>query len=409
MRTISDYESVVGEDFIEELKCAAKHLDGKVIQMVNSTAVGGGVAELLNHMVPLLKDLGVDTRWDVIKGGEKFFQVTKALHNALHGKEENITEDMIDEFKRVTEENLSAMELYGDIMFVHDPQPIGLIKAKNKFKDKKWIWRCHIDISNPYRKAWEFLEPYILMYDASVVSAPNFTRTLPIPQFLISPSIDPFSDKNKELPEAVIKKVFQKYKIDMSRAVITQISRFDYLKDPIGVIQAYRMVKKYEDCQLVLAGGAADDDPESLEVLAKVMAEAEKDRDIFVLNLPPFSDIEINALQRGSTIILQKSIKEGFGLTVTEALWKGKPVVASAVGGITRQIRKHRITGLLVHSVEGCAYMIRQLLTDSDFADRLGKAGREHVRHNFLVTRHIKDYMLMFLSLYYPGKSMVYL
>jgi trehalose synthase len=243
-------------------------------------------------------------------------------------------------------------------------------------------------------------------YNAAVFSAPEFAQELPVRQFLISPSIDPLSDKNKELPQNAIDNVLKKYDIDGDRPIVTQISRFDRLKDPIGVIEAYLNVKKYTDCQLVLAGGGAADDPEGVSVYEECKEISTKDKDIHVLLLAQ-NDIEINALQRASTVIVQKSIKEGFGLTVAEALWKGKPVVASNVGGIPLQIA-HKYSGLLCHSIEGATFAIKQLLNSPEYAQKLGKNGKEHIRNNFLITRHLKDYMLLFLSLYHE-KDVVYL
>jgi len=403
MAKIEEYIPIVGQSIIDDLKLLAEKLKGKVIQHINSTSVGGGVAEILSRMVPLLKELGVDTRWDLIKGGEQFFEVTKKFHNALQGGTEIISRHDFDIFMETSQKNIDGVDTYGDIVFIHDPQPIGLIKKK---ANNKWIWRCHIDVSNPNQRVWSFLKDFVADYDAVVFSAPTFSQRLPIRQFLISPSIDPLSDKNRELPQKVIDSVLSKYSILKDKPIITQISRFDRLKDPVGVIEAYQQVKKYIDCQLVLAGGAATDDPEGMKVLEEVKEKAKQDRDIHILLLP-HNDIEVNALQRASTVIIQKSIKEGFGLTVAEALWKAKPVVASKVGGITLQI-KHKYSGLLCHSIEGASFAIKQLLNSPEYAKKLGENGREHIRTNFLLTRHLRDYMLLFLSLYHP-EDIVYL
>jgi len=396
---IQDYVPIVGRSTIEELRALAERLSGKVIQNVNSTFTGGGVAEILARMVPLLNQLGVDAQWATIKGDKDFFDVTKKFHNALHGRKEDISPQDFAAFLEVSKKNIEELKFHGDIQFIHDPQPIALI-AKKKELGGKWIWRCHIDVSNPDKRVWEFMRNFVTDYDAAVFSAPNFSQELPIRQFLISPSIDPLSDKNKELPSEVIDSVLSKYGLDKDKPIVAQISRFDYLKDPIGVIQAFELVRKSIDCQLVLAGGTATDDPESEKVLEEVRQRASDNPDIHILLIPPESDIEINALQRASTVILQKSIKEGFGLTVTEALWKGKPVVASAVGGIQLQV-KNKLTGLLCHSVEGAAYAVKRLLSNKEYALWLGKNAREHVRQNFLITRHLKDYLLLFTSLYY--------
>src|ERR1043166_2319493 len=259
-----------------------------------------------------------------------------------------------------------------------------------------WVWRCHIDLSHPNDAVWSFLEPWVARYDAAIFSSPAFARRLPIPQYLFHPAIDPLSEKTKPLDPSYVRKVLEQYGIDPSRPILTQISRFDRLKDPVGVIRAYRSVKRYFDCQLVLAGGAATDDPEGVEVLRETQEAANQDPDIHVIALPD-APLEINALQRGSTIIIQKSLREGFGLTVTEALWKKKPVVASAVGGIPAQVI-HKHTGLLAHSVEGTAYQIRFLLANPNIAQRLGEQGYEHVRENFLITGNVKRYLTMFLQ-----------
>ena len=398
MSELKDYIPVVGQAAVDDLNILAERLRGKRIQHVNSTAVGGGVAEILNRMVPLLKEVGVDTRWDVIKGGEQFFEVTKKFHNALHGRPEEVTAADFEIFRETGRKNAQEMDTGADIVFVHDPQPIMLVEKKS---GNKWLWRCHIDVSNPSRRVWDFLMDFIPRYDSAVFSAPSFSRRLPSRQFLISPSIDPLSDKNRELPDETVKRVMDKYGIPRDKPVITQISRFDRLKDPVGVIEAFRLARKHADCRLVLAGGTASDDPEGMSVLSEVREKAQGDPDIHIL-LMKQNDLEINALQRGSTVIMQKSLKEGFGLTVTEALWKGKPVVASGVGGIPLQI-KHRYSGLLCHSIDGAAFALKQLLGNPAYAAGLGENGRRHVRNNFLLTTHLRNYLLLFVSLYTSG------
>ncbi len=406
MPAIKDYIPIVGQGIIDELFLLAERCREKTVRNINSTAVGGGVAEILLRMIPLLRELGIDVRWDVIKGDEKFFTITKKMHNALHGVPVEITESEIEYFLSINEMNANEMEFAGDIIFVHDPQPIGLINKKKSI-GKKWLWRCHIDFTEPQERIISFLESYINQYDRAVFSAPSFARKLQIPQVLISPSIDPLSDKNRELPEETISKILEQFNIDKNRPIVTQISRFDYLKDPVGVIQAYKKVKQYIDCQLVLAGGGATDDPEGMKVLQEVKDAGADDPDIHILFLPPASDIEINALQRASTVILQKSLKEGFGLTVAEALWKGKPVIASAVGGIPLQIT-HKYSGILTYSIDGTAYYLKQLLNEPEYAKKLGENGRNNIKNSFLITRHIRDYLLLFLSLYYDEDN-VYL
>jgi trehalose synthase len=405
MVRIEDYAPIIGTAGIDELRLLANQLRGNTLQNINSTAVGGGVAEILTRMVPLMKQLGVDAAWDVIKGDEKFFATTKKIHNGLHGVPVEISNDEYEHFLEINRENAEQIR-FGDMVYVHDPQPIALVE-KRGVVGRRWAWRCHIDFSQPDPKIWQFLKPFIARYDAAVFSAPAFAQKLPVPQILISPSIDPLSDKNKELDDKTIEAVFQRFGIDRSRPVVTQISRFDYLKDPLGVIKAYKLAKERVDMQLVLAGGGATDDPEGPMIMERVKTEGEKDKDIFVLFLPPASDIEINALQRGSTVILQKSLREGFGLTVSEALWKAKPTIASAVGGIPLQIT-HKYSGILTHSIEGTAQWIKQLISAPEYARRLGNNGREHVRNNYLITRHLKDYLLLFVSLMHEG-DVVYL
>jgi len=399
MSRIDDYALIAGASVIEQLRLLAERLAGKTILNVNSTAVGGGVSEILTRMLPLLKDLGVDARWDVIKGNERFFAVTKNMHNALHGMNVDVKVGDLEFFVDVNRRNAAEIDLAADILFIHDPQPIALVERKGDLGGK-WVWRCHIDFTDPRPEVWDFLRGYIERYDGAVFSAPAFSRPLSVKQVLISPSIDPLSDKNRDLGEDEIDRVCAGCGIDRSRPIVTQISRFDYLKDPLGVIRAYRIVKEHTDCQLVLAGGGATDDPEGLRVLDEVRREAESDPDIFVLFLPPGSDFEINALQRASSVVLQKSLKEGFGLTVAEALWKAKPVIASAVGGIPLQIA-HKYSGILTRSVEGTAFWIKQLLQEPAYARRLGINGKEHILGNYLITRHIRDYLLLFLSLYF--------
>ena len=398
------YAPFVGHATIEELRLLGERLRGRTVQNINSTAVGGGVAEILNRLLPLLREVGVDARWDVIRGGDAFYAVTKTIHNALHGQPVALTDQDIAVFRETTEQNLASLALCDDIVFVHDPQPAGLIERRAQ--GSHWIWRCHIDMSAPSPPVWEFLRPWVERYDAAVFSAPQFSRTLPIDQVLIAPSIDPLADKNRELDARTIESVVTGLGIDPSRPLVTQVSRFDRLKDPLGVMEAYLLARKYNDCQLLLVGGSATDDPEGAQVLAECRERAAGHPDIHVVELPPTANVEINALQRASTVILQKSLREGFGLTVSEALWKGKPVIAGAVGGIPLQIT-HRYSGILTHTIDGTAYWIKQLLNAPDFARRLGENGREHVRQNFLLTRHLRDYMLLFLYLSHLGESLI--
>lgn len=391
---LDDYKNIIGEGQLDALRFLAHELKGKSIKMVNSTAVGGGVAEMLNRLVPLLSELEVPTHWDVITGGNDFFEVTKAFHNALHGSTYELTEAAEKIFLMYNEQNRERLHFEEDLVVIHDPQPLALIRSRDKSRSD-WVWRCHIDLSNPDAKVWEFLRPFVEQYDAAIFSSQSFARQLPIPQYLFYPCIDPLSEKNKELSDSSVQKICDEFGIDRSRPIVTQVSRFDRLKDPLGVVQAYKLAKKYVDCQLVLAGGGASDDPEGAAVLQEVKEAAGDDTDIIILDLPPWCALEINAIQRASTLIVQKSLREGFGLTVTEALWKGKPTIAGAVGGIPNQII-HKMTGVLVHTVEGCAFQIRYLLTHPEFARQIGMSGREHVKENFLMTTNVKRWLLLF-------------
>jgi trehalose synthase len=394
---LDDYSSVIGAGEVAELRTLARPLVDREVIMINSTAVGGGVAEILNRLVPLAEELGIKIRWEVMMGGEEFFEVTKSFHNALHGAPYHPEIRHFEIFREYTEKNARRLPLDAEFMVIHDPQPCGLISYREK-KNNHWTWRCHIDLSHSNPAVWNFLAEFVLCYDAAIFSSPEFAKQLPIPQYLFYPAIDPLSEKNRDLPPEFILDVLARYGIDHLRPILTQISRFDRLKDPVGVIRAYRIVRRYFDCQLVLAGGCASDDPEGAAVLKEAQAAADGDPDVKLLELPAWAPLEVNALQRASTIVIQKSLREGFGLTVSEALWKRKPVVASAVGGIPTQII-HKHTGLLAHSVEGTAYQIRFLLSHPEIAGRLGEQGHLHVKENFLITQNLKRYLTLFLQL----------
>ena len=394
--SLADYVNLLGSAEIDELRALAGALKRPDVVMVNSTAVGGGVAEILDRLVPLACELGLNIRWEVIVGGTEFFEVTKGFHNALHGGPNELREDAFDVFLAYNQRNRERLDLDAAYVVIHDPQPAALVSGRAR-GDRHWIWRCHIDLSRPNAEVWGFLRPFVEQYDGAIFSSPAFAQQLPISQYLFYPSIDPLSDKNRELSPEFIDSVLTRFGIDRTRPIVTQISRFDRLKDPVGVVRAWKIVKRYFDCQLVLAGGGAADDPEGAVVAAEVREAAGGDRDIHVLELPPSSPLEVNALQRASTVVVQKSLREGFGLTVAEALWKKRPVVASAVGGIPLQVI-HKHTGLLAHSVEGTAYQIRFLLAHPAIAAKLGEQGHQHVRENFLLTQNLKRYLLLFLA-----------
>lgn len=404
----ADYLPVIGRTEHDLLRHVADTLRGLRVVMVNSTRDGGGVAEILRNMVPLLNELGLDVKWEVVEGNRTFFEMTKTLHNALHGRPEPLTPEMLRSYAEVTRANAERLReaLDRDLVFIHDPQPAGLITHLRR-DGQNWVFRCHIDVSSPHPPAWEFLYDLVRRYDASIFSHPSFAQKLDHPQFLIAPSIDPLADKNKPLPEEFVLKTLERFNLDPKRPLITQVSRFDKLKDPLGVIAAFRLVKRtHPEAQLLLAGGAASDDPESADILPALQEAARQDPDVHVLDLPPFSDLEINAFQRGSAVVLQKSLREGFALTVTEALWKEKPVVATAVGGIPQQVL-HGRTGWLTYSVEGTAYYIRRVLDHPQEGAALGRQGREHVRRNFLITRHIREYLSLFHCVRRPNQGII--
>jgi trehalose synthase len=402
MRRLDRYEEVVGHLEIERLRRLADRLQGKRIVHVNSTRTGGGVAEILGWMVPLLEELGLQARWEVISGSPDFYRVTKAFHNGLQGRPVALRRSDFDLHYEANRDNARQLNLEADIVFVHDPQPIYLPHFTPRGQVRRWIWRCHIDASRPHRAVWKYLEAAIPDYEATIFSMAAFTRPLPRPMFLIPPSIDPLSDKNCPLPDAERLETLARLGIDPERPLLLQVSRFDRFKDPLGVIEAYRLLKPYyPELQLVLAGGTADDDPEGAEVLQEVRERAEGDKDLSVLLLPPDAHRTINALQRSAVVVLQKSVKEGFGLTVTEALWKGKPVVGGACGGITLQVHDYR-TGFLAHSPAGAAYRVRYLLRYAEKRQRMGRTAHEFVREHFLLTRHLRDYLTTLLCLDHP-------
>ena len=400
---IDQYSGIAPKGDLILLQKLGEKMKNRSFLHVNSTRAGGGVAEILQRMIPILVELGIDAKWEVIKGDIRFFDITKKIHNALQGNSGVITKEMWDYHFEVNRKNAEACQLDADAVLIHDPQPSPLIEFRKK---GQWIWRCHIDVSNPIKEVWEHLTRYCGKFDAAIFSVEKFSQAMAIDQFIIPPAIDPISEKNRELREGEINETVVKFHIPKARPILLQVSRFDRFKDPTGVIKAYQIVKKYNDCILILAGSPASDDPESEMVLSETREVAGDDPDIHILLLPPFSDIEINALQRIATVVLQKSLKEGFGLTVSEAMWKGKPVVGGAAGGIPLQIT-HGVTGFLVHSVEGTAFRVRQLLNNPDLAMRMGENARDYIRTNFLITRQIRDYLSLWYVMENPGRNIL--
>jgi trehalose synthase len=397
---LQSYASVTGEAVIEHVRQLARPLQGMKVVHVNSTRVGGGVAEILDKLLPLMRELGLDVRWEIISGETEFYQCTKSFHNALQGNPIDIPDSLLAVYEQTLESNAASLRPIleaADFVFIHDPQPARLLELCPDRKGK-WIWRCHIDLSRPYRRVWKYIERMVRGYDASIFSLAAFARALPHIQYLIAPSIDPLSEKNRELDQAEIQAVQRQFQLDPERPMIVQVSRFDRFKDPLGVIRAYHLAKAFTPgLQLVLAGGGASDDPEGEAVLCDVRTAAGDDPDLHVLLLPPDAHRTINALQRAADIVVQKSVKEGFGLTVTEGLWKGKPVIGGNVGGIRIQVIDHH-TGFLVDTPEGAALRIRYLLQNRDRMERMGHNAREFVRENFLIIRHLRDYLSLMLD-----------
>lgn len=393
---IEQYSHVVGSEVIDHLRQLSAPLKGMKILHINSTKEGGGVAEILNRLIPLKQELGIDAEWEVITGERDFYTCTKKMHNALQGDRDAISDWLLNIYQKTNEENYERLKdklNNADVVFIHDPQPAALLHYAKERKGK-WIWRCHIDVSHPYRPVWKYLRDYINGYDASVWSLSTFVQPLACPLYLIPPSIDPLSEKNVDIPEKEIEGYLESWGINRQSPILTQVSRFDRFKDPIGVIQAYRLVKKYVPVQLVLAGGGATDDPEGEQVLKEVREFAGDDPDCHILVLPPDAHRQINALQRASDIIIQKSLKEGFGLTVTEGLWKGKPVIAGDTGGIKLQVIDH-FSGFRVNTPEGAALRIRYLLKHPELMESMGKNAHKFVQDNFLITRHLREYLTL--------------
>ena len=401
---VSDYVSAAGEEAIERLREAAQPLQGLRVLHVNSTAFGGGVAELLHTHVPLMNDLGIETSWMLIEGSDAFFAVTKAMHNALQGAETQIDDQMRDAYWERIRDNAHEMPRDFDVVVIHDPQPMAMlcVLEDEGARDGRWIWRCHIDLSAPYHLVWEFFEPIVNRFDAAIFTAEDYVQPgvrVPVRAF-IPPSIDPLSPKNAPMRESAWQAVVQPFGVDPERPLISQISRFDPWKDPLGVIDAFRLIRKeVPDIQLVMVGSLAHDDPEGMRYLDLTAEHAAGDPDIHLLtNLDGVGDSAVNAFQRASDVIVQKSLREGFGLVVAEGMWKWKPVVGGDVGGIRLQIEQG-VNGYLVDGVGQCAERVIELLHDPERARAMGEAGRERVRERFLSPREIEDTLRLITGL----------
>ena len=403
---LDDYRDVAGEEAIERVRAAAAPLAGARILHVNATAYGGGVAELLATHVPLLRDVGIEAEWEVIHGSDEFFGVTKSVHNALQGAPLEWTAAMQRTYLEKVLENALLLEGTYDFVVIHDPQPAALLALAGSSTvngpDTKWVWRCHIDLTDANPDVWEFFRPYVEQHDASVWTMPEFVpSSLSMDRIVQAPPcIDPLSVKNLELPTPFVGEICKQYGIDPDRPMLVQVSRYDPWKDPLGVIEAYRIVREeIPDVQLVLAGSMATDDPEGFQVWQDVDAARDGDSDIHLLsNIQQVGNVQINAFQRAADVVIQKSLREGFGLTVSEGLWKGRPVIGGRAGGIVLQIEDGE-NGYLVDTVEDCAARCLDLLRDPAGADDKGAAGKEHVRQNFLSTRELEDWIGLFTSL----------
>ncbi len=398
---LDDYAELVGEKQIEIVRSLGERLKGKSIMNVNSTAFGGGVAELLNNILPLLKDVGMDVHWEVIKGSFEFFTITKKIHNALQGMNIQLTKEEEHTYLEYNRMNSEETILDTDIVLIHDAQPAALIQFYAN-KKNKWIWRCHVDLSTPNLAVWGFLEPFINRYDAAMFTSKQYVvPSLAVQQlFIRPPSINPLAEKNRELTDTEVLEVLQRFDIKADKPIITQVGRFDPFKDPSGVIDVYKTVKKqFPDTQLLLIAGMATDDPEGWLYLEKTARHAGEDPDIHLLtDLKGVKDLEVNAFQRASQVVLQMSTREGFGLTVAEALWKGVPVVGRKVGGIPLQIVDGS-NGFLIDTVDQAAEKTISLLKNRDMALKMGANGKEYVKENFLSISHLRDVLNLFNDL----------
>jgi len=404
---LGDYASIAARGLMDEIRALAEPLAGKRVLHLSATAFGGGVAEILYTLVPLMRDAGLEAEWQVIYGQDEFFDVTKTIHNALQGDPTGLTEEQQEIFRRYNAMNAEALEGEYDFVIVHDPQPAGMIEHARDHAGH-WIWRCHIDLSTPNRQVLDFLLPSLCLHDAAIFHRQEYVpaaEALP-PAWIWPPAIDPLAPKNMALSAEDAAYIVDQFGIDVSRPLITQVSRFDPWKDPLGVIEAWRIVREsHPEVQLALVGSMAHDDPEGWEYYNRTVEAAGGDPDIFILsNLNNVGSVEVNAFQVHSAAVLQKSIREGFGLTVTESLWKGRPTVAGRVGGIVAQIQD-RETGYLVDSAEECAEATLAILEDPVEARAMALRGKEFVRRNFLTPRLLRDWLALFNELAGNGEA----
>ena len=395
MKKIDDYRQVAAPGAVDIIMKLADRVRGRRLLHLSGGRFGAGAPEALQTLVPLLSDIGVDVAWEITGGDPLFYATSSALHAALEGGERVLTDEALGHWVEMNRINEKKLRLEADVVVVHDVQPASLIGSRPK--SGRWLWECHFDCSSPQRRAWSVFRALVDQYDGAVFALPQFGRRLGIPQYVVQPSIDPLSDKNRDLSPREVARILQGLTIPQDRPLLVQIGRFTRGADPLGVVNAYRLVKKHHPVRLVLAG-TANDDSDSAAVLADLRRAADHDADILVRELPPDAQLQINAIQRAATLVLQKSIQGGFGLGAAEAMWKGKPVVGGFAGGLPQQL-VHDVTGYPVHSVEGAAFRVRHLLNNPEIAARMGAAGREMVRRQYLVTRHLTDYLALLIHL----------
>lgn len=394
MITLDDYRQVAPPGTVDMIVRLAERVRGRRFLHVTGGRLGGGAAEALRAAVPVLGDLGLDTRWEITGGDPAYYTTARALQAALEGHERVLAEDALEHYLEMNQVNAAKLKLDADVVLVHDAQPASLVTERT---GGRWIWRCHFDCSSPAGRAWSFFRPLAARYDAAVYSLPGFVGRLGIPEYVIPPSIDPLSEKNREMSPPEVARVLGGLGIGQDKPLLVQIAAFGRDQDPLGVVNAYRLVKKHHDVRLVLAG-IPEDEGDGADILADLREAAQRDPDIVVRELPADAHRQINALQRAATIVLHKALREGFGLGAAEAMWKGKPVIGGYAGGLSQQII-HDVTGYIVHSVEGAAFRIRHLLNNRELIPRLGATGREHVRRGFLITRHLLDYLALIVRL----------
>jgi trehalose synthase len=396
-KSLADYAHIAGRALMDQIKELAAPLEGRRVLHLSATAFGGGVAEILYTLIPLMRDAGLDTEWRVIEGQDEFFNVTKAIHNGLQGDPAHLTEDGKRIFREYNRRNAEALEDDYDYVVVHDPQPAGIAELKRSGRGH-WIWRCHIDLSDPNREILDFLHPMLCAHDATVFHRRQYVPPTGLPPaYIWPPAIDPLAPKNMALSAEDAAYIVDQFGIDVGRPLVTQVSRFDPWKDPLGVIEAWRILREaHDDVQLALVGSMAHDDPEGWDYYSRTVAAADGDPDIYILsNLNNVGSVEVNAFQVHSAALVQKSIREGFGLTVTEGLWKGRPVVAGRAGGIVDQIQDGE-TGFLVDDVPACAEALGRILDDPATARQMALRGKEFVRRHFLTPRLLRDWLALF-------------